>query len=55
MGAACELGRYSGGLGRRHAGTRRPHVPARDFTKLYLRDTDKKTPAPSLPLTGTTA
>src|SRR5262249_40632626 len=71
MGRGRKVRRYPGGLGRGqepNQGTRTPessHSPwvarprierrARDFTKLYLRDTGEKTPAPSLPLTGNTA
>jgi len=71
MGGGREVRRYPGGLGRGHEpnqGRRTPEPShsrwgaspwaerrARDFTKLYLRDTGGKTRAPSLPLTGNTA
>jgi hypothetical protein len=71
MGRGRKVRWYPGGLGRGHEpnqGTRTPEsshsrwgaLPwaerrARDFTKLYLRDTGGKTPAPSLPLMGNTA
>jgi hypothetical protein len=51
--------RDAGHPGRRAPGvggygfTTRPHRTC-DFTKLYLRDTGKKTPAPTLLITGDT-
>jgi hypothetical protein len=42
-------------LGGRHAPMRTPHVPECNFTKLYLSNTRKKTPAPNLLLTGNIA
>ncbi len=42
-------------LGGRHARMSTPHLPECNFTKLYLSNTRKKTPAPNLPLTGNTA
>src|SRR5262249_49508555 len=71
MGRGREVGPYPGGLARGHEpnqGTRTQESTqsrwgaspwaerrARDFTKLYLRDTGGKTPARSLPLMGNTA